>query len=910
MRHIYIFLLVMLFSAFANAQYIYTDFDGNQNETFSGWPNAPTVVVNPDQSGINTSANVGQWVRSTEQWAHAYIILSDKINFATGNTFKMKAWSPIACNFLFKLEDKTNGGIFIEKVQAISTPNQWVELTFDFTGAASGTYDKIVIFMDFATTTDNTFYFDDVEGPSYGSGTGPTGAHIYNDFDANQNNVFSGWPNAPESIINPDPSGLNTSANVGKWIRTTETWAHMYTVLDGKVNFATGDKFYLKVWSPITCNVLFKLEDQANGATFVEVSQPVAVANEWVQLTFNFAGAQSGLYDKVVIFLDFMGSADNTFFFDDIQGPEYSTGPGPWTPYIYTDFDANQNVTFTGWPNAPELIANPDPTGLNTSANVGKWMRTTETWAHMSTVLDGKVNFSTGDKFFLKVWSPITCNVLFKLEDQANGAIFKEVSQPVATANQWVELTFDFFGSQSDLYDKVVIFLDFMGSADNTFYFDDVAGPQWGGGGTGTQVTLPVTFEDETVNYALTDFGGNASEIVVDPTNANNMVAKSIKTATAELWAGTTVGGTTGFPTPIPFEAGSTTMSVKIWSPTSGTPMRLKVEAASDPTISVETEAVTTVANDWQTLVFDFSNEATGTAPLDLSKSYNKASIFFNFGTTGAQAGEQTYYWDDMEFTGTGPVVKPLAASDVQENFENDGYSTIPEWKFQDPDLNALPVIVDPLNAENHVADYIRSGNFEWTNAQFILNHRMDLSERNKFQLKVLFPSSNNYTGNLTPTAAMKLQNSLLGGNAWTTQTEIKLTIEQFDAWVTLQFDFSAITDSVNYDQIVIQFGGEGHFVAGQFHFDDLKLLEAGASVNDQQINTFDLYPNPVSEMFVIGGVEGATAVKVYNIQGQLVISETGNISILNVSQLNRGVYQVVVENKKGERFFAKMLKI
>ena len=167
----------------------------------------------------------------------------------------------------------------------------------------------------------------------------------------------------------------------------------------------------------------------------------------------------------------------------------------------------------------------------------------------------------------------------------------------------------------------------------------------------GQGVDLPVDFENTTPNYyALTDFGGNASEIIVDPTNPANHVAKTIKTATAELWAGTTVGGAVGFTNPIPFAPGSTLMTVRVWSPTAGTPIRLKVEDASNPTISVETETLTTVAAAWDYLVFDFSNEAPGTAPINFANTYNKASIFFNFGTTGAQAGEQTYYWDDMYF--------------------------------------------------------------------------------------------------------------------------------------------------------------------------------------------------------------------------------------------------------------------
>ncbi len=420
-------------------------------------------------------------------------------------------------------------------------------------------------------------------------------------------------------------------------------------------------------------------------------------------------------------------------------------------------------------------------------------------------------------------------------------------------------------------------------------------------------LTLPVTFDDD-ISYGLTDFGGNSSEIIVDPTNAENKVAKSTKTLEAETWAGTTVGGDVGFTSPIPFAEGETTMTVAIWSPTAGTPMRLKVEAASDPTISVETETLTTVAEAWEVIIFDFSNEAPGTEPLSFDKSYNKASIFFNFGTTGAVAGEQTYYWDDMEFTGGGGEPKPLLALDVQDNFEDDGYATITDWKFQDPDLEELPVIVDPTNAENHVAEYNRSGNFEWTNAQFVLDHRMDLTERNKFEIKAYFPSSNDYTGDLAPTLALKLQNSLLGGEAWTTQTEVILTVDEFDTWLTLEFDFAEVADREDYDQVVVQFGGEGHFAPGQFYFDDINLMD-DTYIWEQAPKTFEISPNPVADEFVIDGVENVSSVKIFNMQGQLVITESGNVSVVSVSQLPVGIYQVVAESGEGDLYTAKMLK-
>ncbi len=176
-----------------------------------------------------------------------------------------------------------------------------------------------------------------------------------------------------------------------------------------------------------------------------------------------------------------------------------------------------------------------------------------------------------------------------------------------------------------------------------------------------TQMNLPVTFDDVTVNYGLVGFGGaEQSTIVTDPTLATNKVAKVIKTNTAELWAGTTVtalAGTvqTGFSSNIPFTATEKRMNVRVWSPHAGIQVRLKVEDKNDPTRSCETEAAVTVASGWQTLEFNFANPAAGTAALNLAFAYNKASIFFNFGVTGATAGERIYYFDDMKF-GAAPL--------------------------------------------------------------------------------------------------------------------------------------------------------------------------------------------------------------------------------------------------------------
>jgi 1,4-alpha-glucan branching enzyme len=195
------------------------------------------------------------------------------------------------------------------------------------------------------------------------------------------------------------------------------------------------------------------------------------------------------------------------------------------------------------------------------------------------------------------------------------------------------------------------------------------------------QMDLPVTFDDASVEYGLIGFDGSeASSIVVDPTDALNMVAQVVKSATAGASSGVTITAPSqlGFSSPIPFMADATTMSVRVWSPDAGIQVRLKVEDHADPTHSVETNVTTSVANDWETLVFDFSNESAGTAALDLGYAYDKATIFFNFGVDGATAGEKIYYFDDVVFGGEAVVVNEYSVT-FQVDMQNVTGFSIPE---------------------------------------------------------------------------------------------------------------------------------------------------------------------------------------------------------------------------------------
>jgi len=119
-------------------------------------------------------------------------------------------------------------------------------------------------------------------------------------------------------IDNPDPSGINTSSRVGEFQKGTEfAFAGLAVLLDEPVDFSENTTLSMKIWSPVATNAILKLEVAGDNSTFTEQNVNIPVANEWVELTFDFSGAQSNL-QNLVVFADTENNAGGTFYIDDI----------------------------------------------------------------------------------------------------------------------------------------------------------------------------------------------------------------------------------------------------------------------------------------------------------------------------------------------------------------------------------------------------------------------------------------------------------------------------------------------------------------------------------------------------------------------------------------------------------------
>mgnify|MGYP006396564115 CR=1 FL=1 len=299
--------------------------------------------------------------------------------------------------------------------------------------------------------------------------------------------------------------------------------------------------------------------------------------------------------------------------------------------YVFLDFNGAVN----------QRIDNPDPSGINTSQKVVSSLKEEGAATFAGTVIElaEPINFNVFNAFTMDVWSPISgATVKLKIEKAGDPFVSAEVDATTTATNQWETLTFDF--SNADLnqeYSNLVIFFDFGNEGvGDTFYYDNIFQTQ----SAGSLIALPLDFENTGLNYEIIGFEGAESSIEENPDpsgiNTSNFVLQSIKTEGAQFFAGTAI------PLGLPIDfSQSEKISIKIWSPKADIPVRLKIENSGGDFLELDVN--TTVANQWEELVWDFSGSTSGI-------EFTQVVVFFEF-VDGLAGDGSTYYFDDVSVT-------------------------------------------------------------------------------------------------------------------------------------------------------------------------------------------------------------------------------------------------------------------
>lgn len=533
-------LTILLFSTsfgIANAQLLYDDFEGNRIADYFYRDGQFSTVPNPNTTGINPSANCGQYIRNG---AAQYDIMEigspgffdDVTPYITGERIlRMKVYSSrrgVPVQISFEDTNQTTptnypaGRIAIFK-DTTTLVNQWEELVFRLDSRPdmnASPFGMNVMLLAFNINSNNasTYYFDDLQGPEYTPGGPVIGEFLMEDFEGNRTYDY-GFRDGTltQSILNPAPNAVNNSSLVGRYTRNANArYDVLICNLDGNAvgidQYVTGrKKFTMKVYSTNPAGTIVDLTVQ-DGRRALPTNWPTGRhsvwrattrrSGEWEVLEFGLhelpdRNQRDTTLNNFIIQFDPVSNTGNTYYFDDVKG--FTTnGLGLQTQYEYLwdNFRDTRRVRYTLVNGTLGTGANnPGPSNVNGYPTVGSYLRSNNqydviiaTWP--SPLQDLPAYQNNSKRFSMQVFSPGPGNIIgFTLQDSTLAfgdnyprGRYAEFSGVTTKTNEWETITLrrsaipDPSVTPGEVNSLAILFNS--GSFDATqYYIDNINGP-------------------------------------------------------------------------------------------------------------------------------------------------------------------------------------------------------------------------------------------------------------------------------------------------------------------------------------------------------------------------------------------------------------------------------------------------
>ena len=292
----------------------------------------------------------------------------------------------------------------------------------------------------------------------------------------------------------------------------------------------------------------------------------------------------------------------------------------------------------------------------------------------------------TGTTITATLYAPAAGLVVkLKLEDSTNSNVNVE-SDYTTTQQGWQLATWAFSNQvENSTYNKSNVFFNFT-CANN---LDKRASSVWkldnftydAHALTGSSPVNPTNQNFDGINPMAIGFGHDLASIIEGPRGGH--LLKVVQGN--ETWSGTTIDALSSGE----YISTSTSMTVRalIDAPVPGAHVKLKLEDSSNSSISVEKDYVATNRG-VQMATWDF----TGATGFTNSNTYNKASVFFDFGRTDRVG--TTWYLDNLSYGGdTAASCSPIANARV--------------IRLENP---ALDTAVNAFDGTSWVTQYVTAG--------------------------------------------------------------------------------------------------------------------------------------------------------------------------------------------------------
>ncbi len=462
----------------------------DQNTALHGTFNAPTP--NPNPNSVNNSANVGCYTKGSSPFSTLQAFSLTAFDLSKLPQFNVDVLSPASGGKVtMQLSSPTQGNKSAEAT--VTTPGQWETLNFDFSA-----FDNITDFIEmrFIFNAGNaapgqTWCLDNVRqskatvDPCVGTVPIP---NIIDDFECQRNftQIFYGASDL-KVVNNPHLRPENGSLKVGEYKDPAgpgTEFAGIGYEFAAPPDLSVYNQLQLQVWSPFNdVPFLFKLE---GGPTPVEIFDTLrGGANRWHRFNIDFSKHIGTQNTKLVIFVNVLSATGGgTYYIDNIRWARAGYNgciadyENPQTSITNFRYFANGSLEQAGY--QFEVVDNPNPSGINTSSKVGKFVKAGDAlpFAGMYADLEAPIDWKGVKQVRAKVLMDHIGNFAVKVEGDAVNGFFLEIPVANTKINSWEELTFDFSAvPDNSEFKRLTIFFDLGINATGqnvTSYFDDL----------------------------------------------------------------------------------------------------------------------------------------------------------------------------------------------------------------------------------------------------------------------------------------------------------------------------------------------------------------------------------------------------------------------------------------------------
>jgi len=312
-------------------------------------------------------------------------------------------------------------------------------------------------------------------------------AQVVSDFEVIKMNLMLGNAEDLSSMTvvpNPDPTGINTSNWVVKFVRDKDgvPWGGFWSSLLVPVDVTVNKYVHVKVWKPRISPIKFKLAGGPAGDLETFSITPQTTTGAWEDMVFDFTSL-TGAYPVISFMPDFEDpltlTEDIVIYFDDII---VNNDPAPSSDAVdvIEDYEIIPlNVMLGGAEDLSTmtLIPNPDPAGINTSTWVVQFLRDKDGVPWGGFWSPTGVDVTTNHYMHVKVWKPRISPLKFKIEGGDAGTLETFSMAPQTNTGVWEDIVFD-YTSKTGLYPTISFMPDFEDpltlTEDMMMYFDDI----------------------------------------------------------------------------------------------------------------------------------------------------------------------------------------------------------------------------------------------------------------------------------------------------------------------------------------------------------------------------------------------------------------------------------------------------